>query len=113
MKKKEKEEKGRGKKKVEKKEKNELKKKLIPENTDVFAKLVNSGSCREAVPLISAETFHDRVRTLLQIVRANISESSVMPFVMRMKRNKERREKGGEKNTKQKKEGMTGEKEKK
>lgn len=96
-----------------KKEKNELKKKLIPENTDVFAKLVNSGSCREAVPLISAETFHDRVRTLLQIVRANISESSVMPFVMRMKRNKERREKGGEKNTKQKKEGMTGEKEKK
>lgn len=30
-----------------------------------------------------------------------------------MKRNKERREKGGEKNTKQKKEGMTGEKEKK
>lgn len=36
-----------------------------------------------------------------------------MPFVMRMKRNKERREKGGEKNTKQKKEGMTGEKEKK
>lgn len=114
MKKREKEEKGRGKKKVEKKkEKNELKKKLIPENTDVFAKLVNSGSCREAVPLISAETFHDRVRTLLQIVRANISESSVMPFVMRMKRNKGRREKRGEKNTKQKKEGMTGEKEKK
>lgn len=97
MKKREKEEKGRGKKKVEKKkEKNELKKKLIPENTDVFAKLVNSGSCREAVPLISAETFHDRVRTLLQIVRANISESSVMPFVMRMKRNKERREGRGE-----------------
>lgn len=51
------------KKESRKKEKNELKKKLILENTDVFAKLVNSGSCREAVPLISAETFHDRVRT--------------------------------------------------
>lgn len=77
------------------KKKRTSKKKLIPENTDVFAKLVNSGSCREeAVPLISAETFHDRVRTPLQIVRANISESSLMPFVMRMKRSKQRRVEG-------------------
>lgn len=95
------------------KKKRTSKKKLIPENTDVFAKLVNSGNCREeAVPLISTETFHDRVRTPLQIVRANISESSLMPFVMRMKRSKQRRVEGKRIRNK-KKEGMTRKREKK
>lgn len=84
------------KKKVEKKkEKNEQKEASFRKTRTYLRNSLTRAAAERAVLLISAETFHDRVRTLLQIVRANISESSLIPFVMRMKGNKERR-RGGE-----------------
>lgn len=105
------------KKKVEKKkEKNEQKEASFRKTRTYLRNSLTRAAAERAVLLISAETFHDRVRTLLQIVRANISESSLIPFVMRMKGNKERRRGGkrirnkkGRNDTKKKKRRKTAE----
>lgn len=51
----------------------------------MYLRISLAGQLLRQFPLISAETFRDRVRTL-QIARANISESPVIPFVMEKRR---------------------------